>query len=210
MFMAYTPEQVIEVKRQIFNQTKDLPEDQRKAIEEQVNAMAPEQLEEFVKQQMQQGGQAGGGGSQKGIFRMIVDGDVPSKKVDENKEVIAVVSKRAVSKGHVLVIPKKVVSDVKGLPSSAFTLAKKIAKKLSSKMKAKDVEIQTANVFGETVIDVMPVYDKAINKGEAYEASEEEMEEVYSKLRVVEKPKVIKIKKVKSQGKPIKLKRRIP
>lgn len=216
--MVYTDEQVREVKRQIFEQTKNMPDAQRKAIEEQVNKMTPEQLEAFVAQQMSasQGGGEEGGRPQKGIFRMIIDGEVPSRKVNENKEAIAVISVRAVSKGHILIIPKKPVGDANSMPQKAYTLARQVAKRIVDKMDAKSTAIQTENAFGEVVIDVIPIYDKPLSvTSQRYEVQEKELDEVYTKLKVVKKPKIERIKMKKEtkelgEEKILKLKRRVP
>jgi diadenosine tetraphosphate (Ap4A) HIT family hydrolase len=207
--MAITDEQAEQVKAQLRERIKDYPPQQKQAAEMEVNNMSNDDVEKLL---VEQQGIQQGGKSQKGIFRQIVDGDVPSRKVDENKEVVAVVSVRPVSKGHVLIIPKKAVSDGKEMPSSAFVLAKKIGKKMGSRLEANTVEIQTAGAFGEVLINVIPIYDKPVNvNSPPYEASEEEMEEVYQKLRVVAKPKIKRIKQtVKKQGQVIKLSRRIP
>jgi len=167
--MVLTPEQINDLKNQLRKQVENLPEDKKADAEKQIEEMSPEALESMLKQQQAQP-QAG----QKGIFRMIVDGDIPSKKVDENKDVIAVVSKRAASKGHILVIPKKPIGDAKNLSASTFSLAKKVAKNQASKLKAGSSEIQTESAFGEVVINVMPVYDKPVSvNSERYEASDE-------------------------------------
>jgi diadenosine tetraphosphate (Ap4A) HIT family hydrolase len=208
--MVYTPEQVVEVKKQIVEQTKHLPVEQQAQIKEQLEKMSPEQLELFVQQQ--QAGQQQSQENKKGIFRMIVDGDVPSKKIDENKDAIVVVSVRAVSKGHCLVLPKKPVGDANLMPASVFTLAKSVAKKIGSKLKAKSTEIQSESAFGEVVVNVIPVYDNPVNlSSQRYEVKEGELEEVWKKLRVVKKPKVERIKiKKKKATKVLKLRRRVP
>ena len=143
---------------------------------------------------------------------MIVDGDVPSKKIDENKDSIVVVSVKAVSKGHFLIIPKTAVGDAKLLPGSLFGLAKKTAKRISSKFDAASVEIQTEKVFGEVILNVIPVYEKPVSlNSHRYDVSESELDEVYRKLRVVKKEKVVRIKReTKSQEKVLKLRKRIP
>ena len=206
--MVYTKEQIEEVKKQIFEQTKNLGEEQRKAIEEQVNGMNAEQLELFVKEQMTQGRQ---GGSQKGIFRMIVDNEMKSYKVDENKEGLAVLDIRPISKGHVIIIPKSVVGNSKLVPNGIFILARKIAKRISDKLGAKSGEIQTENKFGEVIINVIPMYDKPVSVGsQRYEASEDELNEVGRLLKVVKKEKVIRIKREAKSQEVLKLKRRIP
>lgn len=214
--MALTHEQVKELKAQLSEQIKHLPEGQRKAAQQQIDSMSVEALETMLRQQQ---ATAGGGGkpsgsaqAQKGIFRMLVDGDIPAKIIDQNKECIAVVSKRAISKGHVLVIPRKSVSDSKLLPSSAFTLAKKISRKFGSKFEASGGEIQTEAAFGEVIVNVFPVYDKPVSvDSERHEASDSEMNEVYEKLRVIIRPKKTVIKqKARKEPEILKLRRRVP
>ena len=89
---------------------------------------------------------------------------------------------------------------------------KKISKKMSSKLKANYVEIQTSSAFGEVVINVIPVYNSEVNiSSQTYEASNEEMEEVYQKLRFLRKQSIPRIKiESPPTGKVLKLKRRIP
>jgi len=208
--MAYSEEHVKEVKKQILEQTQNLPAEQRGAIEEQINKMTPEQLELFVQQQM--AGKQTKQEAQKGIFRMIVDGDVPSKKVDENKDAIAVVSVRAVSRGHVLVIPKKPAGDANLISSGVFSLGKSVAKKIVSKLNAKSTEIQSESAFGEVVVNVIPIYDNAVSlSSPRYEVKEDELEEIWKVLRVVKKVKIERVKKiVKKEEKVLKLRRRVP
>jgi diadenosine tetraphosphate (Ap4A) HIT family hydrolase len=205
--MPLTPEQVQELKDQLKEQIQHLPEEQKAQAEKQIEEMSPEALESMLKQQQARQSQP-----QKGVFRMIVDGDIPSKRIDENKDALAVVSVRAISKGHSLVIPKKPAGDANSIPGKALTLAKKVAKKMSAKLKASSTEIQTQALFGETVINVIPVYDKPLNvNSPSYEAKEEELEEVYNLLKVVKKKKIPKIKiKKEIQREVLKLKRRIP
>jgi histidine triad (HIT) family protein len=219
--MALTPEQIQELKRQLHEQVKHLPEDQRVAADKQIDEMSGEAIEEMLNQQMAaqqgEGGQQmaspGGSGEQKGIFRMLVDGDVPTKKVDENDFAIAIVSKKAISKGHLLVIPKTAKETEKDLPKSVVKLAETLAKRVKSKLKAKAVSVVVENAFGESVVDVIPQYDKEVNlQSPRYDASDEEIEEVAKKLKVVKKVKKekIKINTKKKEDDVIKLSRRVP
>lgn len=208
------PEQVEEIKKQIFEQVKDYPQEKKREIEEQIEKMTPDELEAFVREQMsRQGGAQQGQARQqpsKGIFRMIIDDEIPSRKIDENKFAVAVVSVRPVSKGHVLVIPKKPVADANTMPSQALSLAKKISRKIAAKLETSSTEIQTQKLFGEMVINIIPVYDKPANiNSPSYEAGEVELDEVFKLLRVVKKPRVIRIKKEKPEEKALHLKRRI-
>lgn len=210
--MVYSDEQVREVRRQILEQTRNLSPEQKVAIEEQIERMTAEELENFVTEQMSAKG--GKQESQKGIFRMIVDGDIPSKKVNENKDAVAVVSIRAVSRGHVLIIPKKPVGDANLMPASAYNLARQVGKKMVARIKANSTAIQTENAFGEVIIDVIPIYDKPLSiTSPRYEVKENELEDVYKLLRVVKREKIKKIKIEKKEDSPekiLKLRRRVP
>jgi len=206
--MPLTAEQVEEIKRQILEQTKHLPEERRKQIEEQINQMTPEQLELYVKQQMaQQPTQT----TQQSVFRAIVSGEIPSKIIDQNKDAIAVLDIKPISKGHIIIIPKKPTTNANQLTTSCFTLAKKVAKKLSSKLKAQGTEIQTEFKFGEIIINVIPIYDKPLNiESPRNDASEKEIEEVYNQIKAIKKPEIIKMKTKPKKSTIIKLKRKIP
>jgi len=94
--MVLTPEQTKELKEQLKEQVKDLPPGKKEQALVQIEAMSPDALETMLMNQQQ-----GQGGTQKGIFRMIVDGDVPSKKVADNDDAIAVVSKRIKGKMYI-------------------------------------------------------------------------------------------------------------
>ncbi|MFH1802189.1 MAG: HIT domain-containing protein [archaeon] len=199
-------------RKQLSDQVEGMPEGpQKEAARTQLAKLSDEAVSAMVEQQRGEGGAQG----QKSIFRMIVEGTVPSKKVDEDSDVVAVVSIRPVSKGHVIVIPKQLAKEEKDLPSSAMKMAKKISKKMVSKLKASRTEIQASRAFDEIILNVIPVYDGPVNVNSvAYEASEEELERVHKSLMVVKAPpkkKVIKISSKKgTEGPVLKLKRRVP
>ena len=204
--MPLTPEQVKELKAQLSNQIKNMPEAQRKAAQAQIDEMSPEAIESMLEQQKAQGPK-----DKKPIFRAIIAGEIPSKKIDENKEVIAVLDIRPISKGHVIILSKKHITNSKEMPTSAFTLAKKIAKKISSKLKSSGAEIVTESKFGEIILNIVPIYDKPLDlSSPRTEMTEEEINEVFKKLVKIIKPKVIKLNQPKKQSNLVQLKRRIP
>lgn len=207
--MALTPEQVKSLKEQLTSQIQNLPEEQKKAAQAQIDSLSPQALELMLKQQENKQK-----GKEESIFRSIVSGEIPSSKIDENKFTLAVLEINPISKGHLIIIPKIPAKDSKSLPTSAFNLAKKLSKKITLKLKAKSCEIQTETKFGEMIINVIPIYEKELNiNSPRYKAKKEELEEISSKLRVKKKPKIEKIKK--TTGKPsesqiLKLPRKIP
>ncbi len=75
------------------NSPPQLTDDQRKALEEKIKNMSPEQLAELQKQQC--------------IFCQIVSGKVPAKKVYEDDEILAVLDIAPAAKGHLLILPKE-------------------------------------------------------------------------------------------------------
>jgi len=202
--MALTQEQVQELKKQLSEQIQHLPPNQKDEAQKQIDNMSSEALESMLNQQKKE--------PQESIFRAIISGKIPSKKIDENKESIAVLDIKPISKGHTIIIPKNPCKSSKDLKTPSFSLAKKISKKIISKLKAQGTEIQTEFKFGETIINIIPIYDKPLTiSSERYDASEKELNEVFLKLRTIKKPKTIKIKKAKPTSKEIiKLNRKIP
>lgn len=195
-------EEIAELKQQLAEQIAHLPQAQKEKAQEQIDALSPEALESMLKQQT----------SKKSILRMIVDSEVAAKKIEENKEAIAVIEIRPISKGHVMILPRHPVAQAKNMPPAALTLARKVAKKIALKLQAKGVEIQTETKFGEQIINVIPYYDKPLSiSSPRYEAKETELEQVYLLLRTIKRLPTQKApKKTKSQDTTLILRRRIP
>jgi histidine triad (HIT) family protein len=194
--MALTDEQAKQIKQQLMQQIKNLPPEQGKALEQQIKNMNNEQLEQFLIQNnlikkpgQQPGKETGSGGTaeQAGgqgggcIFCNISEGKTQSHKIDENKKAIAVLDINPLTKGHSIVIPKQHLPIEKS-SSPVLSLAKKIAKKLKSKLKAQDVKIETANVQGHGLINVIPFYEN--EKPEKKQAKPEELKKLQEKLKV--------------------------
>ena len=208
--MPLTPEQIQALKAQLLSQIENLPPEQKEDARAQIESLSPEALELMLKQQ-----QGKAPKSAEGIFRLIVKGEIPSSKIDENASAIAVLEINPISKGHTIVIPKKASKSSKELPTQAFTLAKKISKKIILKLKAKSAEIQTETKLGEAIINVIPVYDKPLSLDSPRTKAEKvELEQLESKLKVKKKQKIEKIKlekkKSESSDQILKLPRRIP
>ena len=206
--MALTPEQIKELKTQLFEQVKHLPADKKLQAEAQISALTEQQLEAMLAQEQKKSETPS-----KGIFRQIIDKDIPSRTIDESKDAIAVLDIRPISEGNSIIIPKRAVSDIKYLPNSILSFAKKVGKRISRKLKSKGAEIQTEFKFGELIINIIPVYDKSVNIMSPRESPEEkELDKIYSKLKVVKKQRVIKLKSALSQKTTpaMRLSRRIP
>ena len=207
--MALTPEQVKALKEQLISQVQNLPEDKKAEAIKQIESLSHGSLELMLQQQ------EGKAPKEYSIFRAIIDGEVPSVKVDENKVAIAVFEINPISRGHTIIIPKKPAVNPKDIPDEAFSLAKEVSKKITSELKASSTEIQAESKFGESIINIIPIYDKplALNSPRK-KASKEELEEILKSLNPIRKPKaeIIKkeVKRADSENRVLKLPRRIP
>lgn len=205
--MVLTDEQVKELKKQLSEQIKNLAPEQKSQAQAQIDSMSAEALEVMLNQQQAQGGES--------IFRKIVSGEIPTVKVGENADAVAVLDINPISKGHTMIIPRTAVAEPKKIPKSAFKLAEELSKKLIDNLKAKSTKAETDVQFGEAVIHLIPIYDKELDKTSPREKAEQkELEEIKKSLEVVKvdkKPKKVKIgKKPRGRPKVWKLKRRIP
>lgn len=215
-------EQTIQIKTQLIQQIDStFPEDKKQAAKQQVEAMNSEQLEEFLKQnkliktqttqvpQTKQEPQI-----QQSVFRLIVEEKIPSYKIDENKYAIAVLEINPASKAHSIIIPKTPVISIEKIPQPIFSLAKKISKKIKTKLKPKEVSISSANLFGEFIINVLPIYENETLNSQRHKAEEKELQELQEKLRKKTRKKVIRkiIKKTekKKAEEKLRLPQRIP
>ncbi len=179
--MSLTKEQIQILKNQLREQIKNLPEEQKEEAEAQIEEMSDEAIEAMLENQKS---------AQKPIFRSIIAGEIPSKIIDENKFAIAVLDTRPISKGHSIIIPRKEVKEGKNIPGQAFTLAKKVAKRTTDKLKAKSIEIQTEFKFGEIIINLIPIYEKQLSlNSPRQEIPEPELTELAQLLKVLKRAK---------------------
>lgn len=185
--MALTKEQSEQVKAQLMKQISSFPPEQQKSAKEQIDAMSSEELEEFLIQNnmIKDGGKPRD--KQECIFCSIIQGKVPSYKLDENKSSIAILEINPLSPGHSLVLSRKHDK----LSSSAFSLANKIGKRIKSKLKASEIKIENSNILGHQAVQIIPIY-----KGqELKKRKAEERELVLLQEKLKSKPKKKREKK---------------
>jgi len=203
------PEQITQIKSQIIQQiSSTFPEDKKQSAIQQIESMNSEQLEEFLKQNNLVKGETSE--TQQCIFCSIVSGQAQSYKIDENSDAIAILEINPISKAHSLVIPKKHLKSSDKIPQTAFSLAKSVAKKIKTKLKPKDVEISSANLFGHEIINILPIYENENINSQRQQSNPEELEELKAKLEKKSKPKTIKKPKPKKIEEKIWLPKRIP
>ena len=113
----------------------DLSDDQRKALEEKIKNMSPEELKEFQKQQC--------------IFCQIIAGKIPAKKVFEDHKSLVILDINPAAKGHILIIPKEHYAIMPQMPdkdlSHLFLVSKYLSQILLKTLRAGGTTVFIAN-----------------------------------------------------------------
>ncbi|MCK5043756.1 HIT domain-containing protein [Candidatus Pacearchaeota archaeon] len=205
-------EQIPGIKKQLLQQIKTtLPEDQQESAKQYVESLDSKQLEEFLDKNRLIKTDQDGSQTQKCAFCSIVSGEIKSYNIDENELAIAILEINPISEGHILVIPKKHISSSKEIPKDIFSFADKIAKRLKTIFKPKEVITSSANLFGHEIINVVPVYKNETIDSERHQAKPEELKNLQESLKEKPKPKIIKKPKIKKlKAEKLWLPRRVP
>ena len=204
-------EQIAQIKEQIIQQIEaNFPEDKKELAKKQIKAMNAEQLEEFLEKNKLIKTPQDSSKNQPCIFCSIISGNSQSYKIDENEKAIAILEINPISKGHTLIIPKEHILSSEKIPQSVFSLAKKIAKKIKTKFKLKDIKISSSNLFGHEIINILPVYKNETLDSKRNPAKPEELERLQKILEKKLKKKMIKKPRTKKIKEKIWLPKRIP
>ncbi|MFH1325414.1 MAG: HIT domain-containing protein [archaeon] len=208
-----SPEQTEKIKQQLIQQIGNLPQDKQSAAKSQILSMNSEQLEDFLEKNNMI--QQGDGQGQQCIFCSIVAGEIPSYKIGENKEAVAVLELNPISKGHSLIIPK-IHEEQMQIPKEIPELVQEITEKIKTVLKPKDVKASTSKLFNHEVINLVPVYKDETLDSERHKADKKELEEtqkILADVKVKKKKtpsKKPRIKKINADKNKIWLPKRIP
>jgi histidine triad (HIT) family protein len=212
--------QIPEIKKQLLEQISQTfpPEAQENAIQ-QIQAMNDEQLEEFLiqnkliknpetltNQPIQKNPQM-----PQCIMCAILKNQIQSYKIDENKQAIAILEINPISIGHSIIIPKGHITESNKIPAQTFSLAKKIAGKIKTKLKPKDIQIFNSEVMQHQVVNVLPIYGNEQPTSQRQKAEEKDLQNLQKKLEVKKRKTPAKKSTKKSKQEPkIILPKRIP
>lgn len=176
-------EQVNQVKQELFKQLESWPESQRELAKQEIEKMNEQELEEFliknklIKTEQKQASQC--------IFCEITKGSIPSYKIAETKDAIAILEINPVSKAHTLILPK---AHINKSNEEIQKFAEKIASKISETFSPKDVQIITGGMFNHLSVNILPIYENETIESPRKKACEEELEKIQKQL-TEEKPK---------------------
>ncbi|KHO48516.1 MAG: Hit-like protein involved in cell-cycle regulation [archaeon GW2011_AR5] len=128
------------------------------------------------------------------IFCKIVRGEIPSKKVYEDKDTLAFLDINPANPGHTLVVPKKHSEDITKSDeediAKVMRVVKNITTNLKEKMNAIGVNVMQNNgkpagqIVAHTHFHVIPRYpnDVVVISYQRVQLSDEQLEEIRKKL----------------------------
>jgi histidine triad (HIT) family protein len=129
-------EQAVAIKKQLFEQLSKFPEEQVKALRQQLENASPEQLEKFISQQE---------GEEKCLFCEITSGNIETVKVFEDQAIFVMMDINPANIGHVMIIPKQHYQFIFQIPDEVLwdmvRTAKMIIPSLVNIVKAKGFNI---------------------------------------------------------------------
>ena len=166
-----TEKEIEEIKKQLLNQIESWPENKRGEARSQIQSMSNEEIEDLVVRNNLIKNKEIISNS-KSPFRLIIEGKIPSYKIGENKDAIAVLEINPFSKGHTIIIPKKEAKNGKFL-KNILSFAKKISKIIKDKLHPESINIEKIEILNESIINIIPIYKNSIL--EKKQASEEEL-----------------------------------
>lgn len=187
-----TQEQTKNMKNQLVRQIEaSFPDDKRQFAISQVEAMDPEQLEEFlVKNKLLKKEGTSHAHSGQCVFCSIVFGDIKAYKIAENSKAIAVLEINPVSRGHTIIIPKEHITAEKELPKQVSALSKKVSSAIKLRLKPEEIKTGSSNILGHEIFNVIPFYKDQKGSPERRRATEEELadlQEILTKKSSVKK-----------------------
>ena len=126
------------------------------------------------------------------IFCSIIEGNIPSKKVYEDDETLAILDISQTTKGHTLVMPKKHYDNFLVMPSEEFgklmEKTKDIAAKVTRNLDAKgcNILINTNEVAGQSVmhthVHIIPRYDETDTVSFSFTENKLDLDEVLTQI----------------------------
>ena len=126
------------------------------------------------------------------VFCDIIDGKIPSKKIYEDDNVLAILDISQTTKGHSLVISKKHYENFLEMPSDEFAYlmnkVQEISKLVINKLAAKgcNILINTNEAAGQTInhihVHIIPRYDENDNIQIKFNENEFDLDEILKQI----------------------------
>jgi histidine triad (HIT) family protein len=183
------PDQSKQIRKQLINQIESsFPEDKKNLAIQEINSMNDEQLEQFLIQNNLVKNTETKNPEEQCIFCNIISGKIPSHKISEDENAIAILELNPISRGHTLIIPKKHIEKPEDLPKEVQSLASIVSKKISQICSPKEIKVTTKNITGHEILDLMPIYKNETPESPRKKADESELQELVKELSSTNSP----------------------
>ncbi|MBR2533366.1 MAG: HIT family protein [Erysipelotrichaceae bacterium] len=127
------------------------------------------------------------------IFCKIIEGEIPSRKVYEDDDILAILDISQTTMGHTLVMPKKHYDDFLQMPENEFGAlmekVQQIADQIVKRMNAKgcNILINTGETAGQTVrhvhVHIIPRYDENDTVSFSFTENQYDLDEILKKIK---------------------------
>ncbi len=168
-------EQAKQIKKKIINEIDSWQtgEEQKAIAKEQIESMPAAELEKFlIKNKLIKMP-----GKDDCPFCLIVEKKILAFIIKENKDSLAVLEIKPLSRGHTIIIPKQHTDNIS---REAKQFAMEIAAKIKEKLNPKEIKIENSSLLGHNIINIIPVYEG--KKLERKQAEEQELKELQKQL----------------------------
>ena len=174
--------QLEKIKQQVIEHiTSTFPQEKQTQAIEQINSMQEEEFKEFlVKNNLIKSD--GTPNEQQCIFCAIANNQIPSTKIDETPEALAILELNPISEGHTIIIPKQ-HSTKEQIPQSIFDFAKQISEKIKNTFNPKDILIESQNLFGHEIINILPIYSNETLSSPKTQKTPEELKVIQQQIQ---------------------------
>lgn len=179
--MNLSKDQLLEIKKQLIQQIESsFPEDKKESAIQEIKNMNDEKLINFLKQNnlIKETNQQ----NQECIFCSMVFGDIPTTKIAEDKDAIAVLEINPISKGHTLIIPKQHIFKKEQVLKKTENLSKEIKKILKEKLRPKKILTSFSELFQHGIINLIPVYKDENLNSPRKKVTKEELNKIHKLL----------------------------
>lgn len=161
---------------------KNFPEDKRDEAIEQISSMNNSEFIEFLKANNLLKD------TENCVFCSIASEKIPSTKIAENENALAILEINPISEGHVIIIPKNHVTKVEQIENSVKEFAEEIKKLIAKKLNPAKVELFYSEAFNHQIINILPIYSDESSNSKRNNSTTEELEKTKQKLIEEEKP----------------------
>ncbi|MFA5484665.1 MAG: HIT domain-containing protein [Candidatus Pacearchaeota archaeon] len=150
--MTLSDFEIREIKEKLLSQVNNLPPEKRKEVENQIKNMSSKDFEKFLEKNES---------ISKCLFCSILEGEVESVKIYEDKLSSYILDINPLSYGHTLVIPKDHgIQDVERYKEGIEYISE-IFKQI---FVPKEIKILSKSPFGHTIFEIVPDYGEPLIK----------------------------------------------